>query len=221
MAFTTSDKKHKKLTIHTTPVGEAKWAHIYKPQTEWKPEGEYNVTLSFTPEEAEPVIAAIDAGILASVGVAKTAYPKKKVVAAKDKPYKDEVDREDNETGRIAIKFKSRAKGVREDKSEWAFCLPIFDAKGTPLSLKAEMWSGSKIKVAYDIRPYYNPKDTAAGVSLGLKAVQVIDLVMGSAGGHSGDYGFGVEEGYEAPTTEVDKVATSSDDEGVTGGEDF
>lgn len=45
--------------------------------------------------------------------------------------------------------------------------------------------------------PYYNAKDAQAGVTLRLKACQVIELATG--GDSNGEsYGFGAEEGYDA-----------------------
>ena len=50
--------------------------------------------------------------------------------------------------------------------------------------------AGSKIKVSYYMRPFYVPR-LGAGVTLRLKAVQVLHLVR-----HESDFGFEIEDDY-------------------------
>ena len=58
--------------------------------------------------------------------------------------------------------------------------------------------NGSKVKVAFEPIPYVMPSTKKAGVSLRLKAVQVIDLVEY---GNSATSVFDEEDGYVAPST--------------------
>jgi hypothetical protein len=151
-------------------------------------------------------------------------------------------------TGDIEMKFTLPASGeVKNGKNagkKYTQRPAIFDAKGQPVvsgfsfkmdtvlsSLKKagpEIWGGSEGRVTFEVgvdadgNPgYFIPGTAAAGLSLRLKAAQVIKLVSGSARDAS-DYGFGEEEGYAyeggAETSESSDedtglpVDTSSDD---------
>jgi hypothetical protein len=92
----------------------------------------------------------------------------------------------------------------------------LFDAKGKPLSKDIKIGGGSKMKVSYEILPYYTAI-AGAGISLRLKAVQVIDLVEYSSGGSGESYGFGKEDGYEA----TEETTNEFTDESQAETEDF
>ena len=96
------------------------------------------------------------------------------------------------------------------------------DAKGKPLTGETKVGGGSVIKVSYEVVPYYTAI-AGAGVSLRLKAVQIIELKAYSGGGNAESYGFGEEEGFEAddedndPPFGIDETTTGG---GGTGGND-
>ena len=73
--------------------------------------------------------------------------------------------------------------------------VPLFDARGK--RIEDIVFSGSKIKVSFSVRPYLVESSKSIGVSLDLNAVQVIELAEGGAA-EAGDYGFAEEDGYEA-----------------------
>lgn len=115
---------------------------------------------------------------------------------------------------------------------------PIFmemvdsELKGDTLLMKAgpAIWGGSVGKVSYEVgvdvetgEPgYFIPGTGAAGLSLRLKAVQVLKLVSGGDRDASG-YGFGVEEGYEGgadePSEAGDPGPSTEDGEGPSDGD--
>lgn len=194
--------------LETTPRGVAKWITVNTPDTKFKDEGEYRVTLLLKGKEADALKAKIDNAIKMAVVEAK-ANPDnakhKKVIKPADAPYKADVDKEGNETGFTAFNFKAKASGVRKDKTEWTFKPRVFDVSALPIDLtKVQVWGGSEVKVSYEMSLYgvrnYSPK-VGAGVSLKLAAVQILQLKTGT-GKDASAFGFAAEEapeGEEAP----------------------
>ena len=122
-----------------------------------------------------------------------------------DLPIKAVEDDEGNPTGQLEFKFKLKAKGTRADGTEYETSIKLFDSKGTPITGPDHVGSGSKIKIAAMLRGWYVPA-IGVGVTLGIKAVQVIDMVAYTPGRTSAsDFGFGEEEGFVAPVTEPTK----------------
>lgn len=188
-------EERKKLPTYKTPKGIAKWATLNKPDTMFKKEGAYRVTLLLTPEDAKPVIDLIDKGIEEAKAMWKE-DPKLRAKKLKeaDTPYKQDVNKEGEETGKIAINFTAKASGTKKDGSPWTFRPPVFDAKGNVLPKNVVVFGGSVVKVAYQIRPFVSAP-VGAGVSMKLEAVQVLELkALGERAASS--YGFGEEEGY-------------------------
>lgn len=106
----------------------------------------------------------------------------KKIKKSNFKPYKlDKAKNEDGdivETGLVAINFKSN------------FAPAIVDAKRKPCN--EQIGWGSKVAVAFTVKPV----DSQGKIGLGryCKAIQVIELAQSQT-----DYGFGEQDGYEAP----------------------
>jgi hypothetical protein len=173
----------------TTPVGVANYPYISKPDTQFDAEGVYKVTLAVPEDEAKPVIELINAELLAGVKALKESKPKTKFKSA-PLPYAKELDDDGNETGNVLIKFKSKA----------AYKPSVFDAKNNPM-INHNIWGGSEIKVNGAIAFYSSPS-IGQGVTLRLRAVQVIQYVEGSDG--AGKFNFEEEDGY---------VTTSSSEE--------
>ena len=136
----------------------------------------------------------MDEQFAASVAKAKKENPGKKIKEG-DVPYSVNDD-----TGKVTVRFKLKAKVTPKQGDPFEQRPALFDAKGKPIGPDAKIGGGSKVKVAYELVPYYTAI-AGAGVSLRLKAVQVIDLVEFSGGASSEAYGFGEEEGYEAEDT--------------------
>lgn len=66
--------------------------------------------------------------------------------------------------------------------------IPVFDGAGNPLNLDREIGNSSVVKVAYELYPYYMSSNVH-GVSLRLRAVQVLDLKL-TAQGTASSFGF-------------------------------
>ena len=196
-----------KNTRYTTPAGIAQYPYLTKPDTKFNPDGEYKLSVEIKdPNLSAPIVAFLDAESAASVAKAKKENPGKKIKEG-DVPYSVNDD-----TGAVTVKFKLKAKVTPKVGDPFEQRPALFDAKGKPIGADAKIGGGSKVKVAYELVPYYTAI-AGAGISLRLKAVQVINLVEFSGGASSEAYGFGQEEGYEAEDTPAVQNGFTEDNE--------
>lgn len=202
--------KKAKLTRYVTPKGTAQYPYLTKPDTKFNPDGEYKISLELDAADASEIMSFLDEQLAKSIASAKEENKGKKIKQG-DAPYSVNED-----TGKVTVRFKLKAKVTPKNGDPFEQKVALFDAKGQPLGSKANIGGGSKVKVAYELIPYYTAI-AGAGVSLRLRAVQVIDLVEYSSGG-AGTFGFGEEDGYEAAPTAEDNEFT---DETSESEEDF
>jgi hypothetical protein len=194
-----------KLPLYKTPKGVAIYPHLNKPDTRFNPDGQYQVKLRIPTKEAEDLIATIDAAIAAELAKAKKENPKKAPKEAV-KPYAVALDDEGNETDETIFSFKAKAVVKLKDGGQIPVTVKLFDAKGGEFPRDEPIWGGSELKIAFNAVPY-TTAIAGSGVSLRIKAAQVINLVSGG-GGTASAFGFEQEDGYVAPT----KPAASSTD---------
>lgn len=211
----------KKLSTLTTPAGIAVYPWLVEPDTKFNADGEYRTKLRLPKSEVGEIINKIDAAAAEALATAKEDICKKaknkkeekeklaKCVPA-DLPYKDVIDDDGNETGEVELNFKMKAKVKTKSGKIFEQRPQLFDAKGKPIKEDITIYSGSTIKVAFQIVPFFTPL-VGAGVSLRLRAVQIIDLVSG--GGNAESYGFGEEEGYEHGVGGDENAIDCSEDE--------
>ena len=187
-----------------TPIGTAYWAKVVTPDTKFVPEGQYSIKLHFPKDEVEELCAFLDTQVEASLEAAKEKNPKLQKVLTTQQPYVEVTDDEGNETGEIEFNFKLKASGTTKDGKKFTQRPVVVDAKGHPV-LKFDQYknvlnndfsigNGSKCKVAFEVNPYMTPATKVAGVSLRLRAVQVVELIEFGGGGN---FGFEEEEGFE------------------------
>ena len=169
-----------KATI-TTPQGIALYPWLNKPDTEYNKDGEYKVNLVLAKEKAQPIIDTINE-VFSENLKDEMKKQKKKTLKTANPPYADELDDDGKPTGNVIFKFKSKA----------AYKPAIFDANGETL-IDTQILGGSEIRVNAALYPYF-VSSIGAGVSLKLRAVQVIALVEGSEG--AGRFGFEKTTGY-------------------------
>lgn len=214
-----------------SPLAVAKWVTLGKPDTKYKAEGEYRVTLSLPKDAPETVkfLAQLDGFYAVAVKAVKDKLlsdPKTKLKAktlkTSNAPYKADLDQEGYETGNVLVSFKAKASGVRIDKKTgekfpWVFKPGMFDAKGVPITKETSVWGGSKLRVSYQVSDYYVAASGEAGLSLKLQAVQIIDLKTGG-GRDASAYGFEEEEGYSADS---DSAGATGNGETPADGGDF
>lgn len=195
----------------TTPTGIAQYPWLNKPDTKFNPDGEYKVNLEVDTDAAQKLVTFLDEQFAQAVAEAKKANPGKKI--KEGSPGYDVNE----ETGKVTFKFKTKAKVTTKSGDTFDQKIALFDAKGKPLTNAPNIGGGSKVKVSFEIMQYYTAM-AGAGLSLRVKAVQVIDLVEFSGGASAEAYGFGEEEGYESKAKTDDNEFTDETEEEV---EDF
>lgn len=192
---------------YVSPMGIAQYPYLSAPDTKFNPDGDYKVNLEVSGEEASKLTTFLDEQHELAVANAKKENTGKKIKEG-DLPYSV-----NEETGKVSFKFKLKAKVTPKNGEAFEQRPALFDAKGKPLGNDIKIGGGSKLKVSFELVPYYTAI-AGAGVSLRLKAVQVIDLVEYSSGGSGESYGFGKEDGYEAkeePANEFEDEASAAD----------
>ena len=199
----------KKVERFVSPKGVASYPYLSKPDTKFNPDGEYKVSLIVAGDDASKVIALLTEKHEAAVAQAKKENAGKRVKEG-ELPF---IENEDD--GTVTFKFKLKAKVAPKKGDPFEQKPALFDAKGKPLTGAPKVGGGSTIKVSYEVVPYYTAI-AGAGVSLRLKAVQIIELKEYSGGGNAESYGFGEEEGFEAgkdDTTPFDASDSTTTDE--------
>lgn len=205
-----SDKK--KYTPLTTPAGIASFPRLNKPETEvaGKPvEPRFSCTLLFQAAEVEEMNKLLQGELDEAVKAFKKKNPKMELDIVH--PLKQVIDRDGNPV-EGQVKLSAKTKAFSDDGKERR--VPLFDAKGAPLTSRPDVGGGSKLKMAVAIAPYDMAKSakgkkwTEIGLTLYLNAVKILDLK--SFGGKNAEaYGFGEQEdGYEASE---DSAEDSSD----------
>ncbi len=183
-----------------TPVGVGKYVFINEPQTKFDPNGVYNVSLVMSEKDASPLMTTLDEQLeLAKTQALETAKPQKRDSLSINKPYTREYDDSGVETGNIEFKFKMTAKYTTRDGEVRERKPTIVDTKRN--TVNEIVGSGSKLKVAFNARPYYMPSANAYGVSCFLSAVQVIEL----KGVDVSD--FAEEEGFVSTAIAEEKIS--------------
>ena len=215
-----ADAKRPKDIILTSPKGVAKWAKLNKPDTKFKVDGEYSITLLLDPEDAATIEFADSLRKAHETGFsqAKKDNPKKKFQLM-DIKVKDDTDKDGTPTGKLAVSFACKAAGTRKDGSVWAYRPAVLDAKGKPVPADVLIYGGSVIKVAYSIRHTAMPTGSFY-TTFNLKAVQVI-VLKSQSDRDAAFYGFQEEEGYgseaAAEGESYDATASAEADMGLSG----
>jgi hypothetical protein len=220
----------KKEDIQITPAGRALYPKLNEPDNKFKAEGEYSVKLLLTEAEARPILEKCQE-LRQQAFVeeferqceARPKFNRDKIKAELKladlgiKPYADPETGE--ETGDYVITFKMAASGVsKKTEKPWTRRPKLFDSANQPLDpAKVAIWSGSVLKVAYSLSPFYTGA-VGAGASIRLEAVQVIKLVSGG-GQDATDYGFATEEGGYARSAEDEDNDPNPAFKGFGGGE--
>ena len=179
-----------------TPPGVAVYPHLTTPDTKFDANGVYKVSLSLTEEEAAPLIEKVEEVQEEATGM----IPPGKRQKFSEPPYYDEMDDQGQPTGRVIFKFKMKAKVNTKDGRTLEMSPKLFDSEGTFMTEVEPIWGGSVLRISADMVPFYVAA-VGAGVSLRLKAVQIIDLKTGGGAGAE-SYGFEATKGYVAPQAE-------------------
>ena len=175
----------------TTPKATFKYPKLIEPETKFSPEGHYKVTAVIPAEEAGPMADQLDALFEAHKASLKAQAPSQKFKAIDPSFGYEDIDGKPCFT----VSVKMKAKGMDRDGRAWTASPALFDASGAPVKHRESlrgMWSGTTGRVSFEACPFFQPA-IGAGITLRLKAVQIIDLV--ESGGSADSYGFQEEAG--------------------------
>ena len=190
----------------TSPKGTAQYPWLNTPDTKFDPEGVYKTNLVISSEDAQEFKEQIDDLVEQAYKEAVKQDPKKKNKLTKRYPYEMDVDDNGDETGDIIFKFKSKAQYTSKS-GEVRTNKPKLVDSGCNLTNEA-IFGGSILKVATTLNPYCY--GTNAGVSLQIRAVQILELSQGSSGG---DFGFSKEaDGFIQPEVSQEHQEEPEDD---------
>jgi hypothetical protein len=163
----------KKKERFTTPVGEAKWAHIFVPRAFKNPktgqesgDPKYSIDVVFDPKD--PEWSAIGKRVMALVAAVPFATDKQtNLKIPHEAPFKKELDGNDKPTGRMIMSIKTND----------TFKPGVFDKYNRPFPEDVKIGNGSKVRVNYSEGAYDPFGNSGGGVSFFLNAVQIIELV--------------------------------------------
>lgn len=194
-----------KKNLITSPIGKAMWPHLTTPDTKFQPDGEYHVKLNVQQADAADLIAKIDQGMADSLVLAKERNPDTKKFKVADPPYTQEDD------GSYSFSYKLKAKVTPKKGDPFMQRPALFNADATPLAADVRIGGGSAIRCSCEIIPFWTQL-VGAGVTLRLRAVQIVNLV--AYGAPPADYfGFAVEA--EPVTETLAEVAAAVADAAV------
>jgi len=200
----------------TSPRGKAVWPHLNEPNTTFEP-ATYEVTLHVSAEDAAPFIKMLEE--FYAEGYKHECEDKKKSKLQRyDMPWKPVEDDQGQPTGEVAFKFKNK-QFYEIDGKQIENRVLLLDAKKKPLGggegTAPMVGGGSTLVVGFHPLVWFTPM-LGCGLSLRLKAAQVIDLVEANFGGGAGEFDFAEEEGFESIST---KASTPESD--AVSDEDF
>jgi hypothetical protein len=183
----------------TTPKATLKYPKLIEPETKFSPEGHYKVTAVIPADEADYMSAQLDALYEAHKASLKAQAPGQKFKAVDPSFGYEDIDGKPCFT----ISVKMKAKGMDRDGRAWSAAPALFDASGAPVKDRDAlrgMWSGTTGRVSFEACPFYQPA-IGAGITLRLKAVQILDLV--ESGGSANSFGFQEEAGWASGETQT------------------
>lgn len=186
--------KSKKLPTLVSPPVEVKYSHLVKPNTKFNADGEFQLTVVLDPSNSDHAGFMRQLDTLAQAARTEKAADSAKVGKyALRTGYKNEEDKDGEETGKVLVSFKNGASF--EYKGETIHVkIPVVDAKNNPI-VNSKVGRGSIVKVAYQAVPFAMDATKQVGISLRLAAVRVLKYVpfSGSAASAFGE----AEEGFE------------------------
>lgn len=230
-----ADKERKSLPKFTSPKGPFKFPKIKEPDYGTKdypkPEGEYStkLVLKAASPEAKSFIKSLTPAYEEALAAAREEFKalkpetRKKLKEITVNPlFTELLDKETEQpTGEIEFKFSMKASGEYKKGPKagqrWTRKPDVFDAKGNRIPKCPDVWGGTIGRVSFEASPYFIPATGAAGLSLKLTGIQIVELVSGGSKSAK-DHGFEADEdGYEytpeneTNTEDQDAVASSTE----------
>ena len=186
-----------------SPVGRASFPKLLQPDAKFgKPK--FSVGLIFDP--SDPAYQALKVELLKAhaeaVEYCRTHAPKsydtegkQKPLLVADPPFGVQLNRDKVPTGKMVVKFKANAEYTDKTKVVHKKDLPLYTGQAKPWPRSVEIGGGSRIRVYYDVVPFYTAQ-AGAGISLRMSAVTILEACT---------YGpkIDAEDDYVAPDVDV------------------
>lgn len=206
---------------YTSPRGVAIFPRLNEPDTKFDADGIFSVRLAYEADDANflALVKKLEAKRDELFAQWLSENPKKKKVAEVAPVFAEELDENGDETGRLTLNFKMKAKGKSKRTGKVFEMRPnFFDARGVELVNPPNVGGGSVLKIGFEVWGSFVESAKKFYLSLRLQGVQVIELVEF---GHRSakDYGFGEEEGYEADESATTRSDDDDDDDADTSGD--
>jgi hypothetical protein len=183
-----------------TPKGKAVYPHVNEPNTRFNPMGEYSCSISVSEEDGEAFNKQV-------TEIYEAAYQRECLLHNKKLKKASSFPVSKDDEGDWVVKAKQPAKVETKAGKIFEFSIKLFDAQGSLCN--AQVGSGSTVKCAVEPRTWF-VGSLGFGITLSLKAVQVIDLVE-QGGSSATSFGFGAEEGYVGEKLEEAFVAAEDE----------
>jgi len=212
MKTKTLNNGQERLEQVVTPKGVAVFPHLNRPDDKYAKDnqiGHYKVTLALDPgDDGVPeLLSQLDE--MYELAREVNTRGRKKPKAA-DKPIKDELDDDNNPTGRVLLSFKVLAGGIDRNGERWERRPMIVDRFGD--RLEENIGAGSVIQVSSNVDTFISDS-IGAGITLRLVGVMVHELVSFGEKTAEG-MGFEVEERPEEDTEPEDQEVNANFDFG-------
>ena len=210
---------------YLTPEGVAKFPYLAEPNTKFVKGGKYEVRLYFDSEAGVKLLAMLQEAYDEAIKWAKEKYEKMNAQSKANNPfspqqfYKEEVLDDGTSTGRVFIHFDKFAKLELDDGRVLEFKVPVFDKANKPMLQEdiKKACSGSTMRAAFKVKPYFMPAGAKAGLSIDLQAVQIIKAVEYTRDAES--YGFTAYD--ESDDEDFASAASPAGEKNVKGEGDF
>ena len=190
--------------------GTALWAKVFEPDTKFNPLGDFSINLQMPVADAAVMSEKLESIVQVAFKEAIEKDPRLKNTLSTQDVCQPVYDRDTgDDTGNVEFKFKLKAKVQKRDGTYYEQQPAVLDSKKVPMSKDTLIGNGSKVKVAFEPIPYVMSSTKKVGVSLRMKAVQVIDLVEY---GNSATSVFDEEDGYVAPASNDSVITEELDD---------
>lgn len=216
MEIKVNEKAKKVLAKITTCKGEViGFSAIDKPSVKFNPEGVYTVSILIPKKEGEALLKVfqdIKKQQYKTFGKGSTAQDitRLKPFVVVEKNEDGEIVKEIPDVeGRYVLKASEKATVKCKNGTVFNKKIGIFDAKGKPCR-EVMLGEGSIVRLAIEAAGYTVAGKT--GLSVNLKAVQVIEYKEYGSEATFTTYGFEEEEGFESEE-ETEKETTVEEDE--------
>lgn len=166
--------------LNLTAQGPCEWAKILKPDKQHDSDGLYSINQTLAPDDAVPHQNLIRAAVKSHHDLLITQNETVKGYA--DPPFTK------LENGGVEFKFKNNAIGKPKNDAPFDITIDVFDAQLNPWPKDKLIGNGSIVRVSYGLYLWNMTARGGVGVTLKLKAVQVIEWVEYIS--EKRDYGF-------------------------------